>query len=655
MTTTLQEWAGTCLGTGHLAVTLFGTGSTSVSPPPDPVLAVSNGGSTFLVSPPQLGHFLRTHAGAQFICHDAGELHHALHDCLGTASDPEAQQLLWQVVADGRLHDVGLLDQLVGLARDGAGRPCRRSLQQLVRRDVGAASPGEEVQAVGRVFNALWKQADAVVPGSVAAGAASRFGVLSLALQVKGDVALAHARHHGLRVAPPALTNIMGACLQARKNSEALLLQDEEVCPCFKTRDGQIRCRPDGSPEVRRKRLRSWLQKMSDSPLGLHQHEIALPPADGSASDDPADWEELVGNDRLLQAWYDLVVLPELGRSCADQQASGLRPCYELLPRLRSRGPDLDVLRRLGVQGVFEPAAGHVFLALRLRDLKLRSLAAVCRHRYGRSTLADVFDQGGDPCEHAAAALPTPEDHERRLRAARALLSAAPLGLGKDRVCEIVREQPGLAEVTHAEAAGWYKRLVEQVFPELSAYLADDTLAVMAGNMGTTTNDLDTHLDGYFRPVPPPPQLRKWFRDYSNLTGRTQQCLQALLEHCAYGSPLLADLQAGLSDRGLCRALFGRTVVTLTGRVRARLPFGQTRAAGYLDLADDAVKAALFAVVRGGYRVAAYAEDTTLVELHESLDTAGRAEEARKLAREGAEEVLRGIPAVCEVEVLARW
>src|SRR5262249_28671968 len=198
-----------------------------------------------------------------------------------------------------------------------------------------------------------------------------------------------------------------------------------------------------------------------------------------------------------------------------------------------------------------------------------------------------------------------------------ALRSAAGRGLSVDRVCEIVREQPGYADPGQPKVTRWYRRLTREVFPELGAFLEDDTLAVMATNMGTTPADLCGHLDFYWpQKRPPLPQLRKWLREYRKLARRTKTNLKALLEHCAVSGPVPALLGAPwFPDDALYRALFSRRVVTRTGRVRGGLSFGQARSAEHLDLADDAAKAALFAVAAAGYRVAAFAEGTILVEL----------------------------------------
>ena len=225
-----------------------------------------------------------------------------------------------------------------------------------------------------------------------------------------------------------------------------------------------------------------------------------------------------------------------------------------------------------------------------------------------------------------------------------------------DRVCEIVREQPGLAEVGLTLVTEWYRRLLADIFGELADFLRDDTLEILASNLGTTVDDLKVHLGTYFRPTTPPlPQLRKWSAEYGGLTGRPKESLKALVGHCCSNQAIRALAQGEVAGDELYFALFSRSVAARTGRVRGRLPFSQARAAEYLDLADDAAKSALFAVAAGGYAVAAYAGGTILVELPGTADFARAAERARELARLGAEEALGGVRAECNTELLTRW
>jgi hypothetical protein len=93
----------------------------------------------------------------------------------------------------------------------------------------------------------------------------------------------------------------------------------------------------------------------------------------------------------------------------------------------------------------------------------------------------------------------------------------------------------------------------------------------------------------------------------------------------------------------------------LAGRVLGRLRFQETRRTEYLTVADDAAKAALFALAEGGHRVVAFAEDTIVTEADCPADLGEKAKEAGELARRGAEEVLGTIPLTCAGKGRNRW
>jgi hypothetical protein len=683
-----RPWDGSHVRAGDAGYTVLALLTTEVASPgtaPTPVIAAaSDGRGVWVVPPARLGPFLRAHADANLVCHDAGELHRVLRDHLRGADDPEAQRLLWQFAATGRLSDVGLLDQLDRLAENGASHPRRLSLRQLAQQHADLALRGEDelprvmesgsdsdvaaevsrrADAVVRVFHVLWRRAHTGRPGSSASALGGRSGPLSLALQVKGDVALAQARHNGLRLAPGAVKRINEACESSLARSAGRLRTESDFSAWLKR---TLADRAPSQDPGRTGQLRSWLARVADSARCLHQTEM-LPPLcdDGRPSDAPEAWGDLGRADGLLRAWSDLLTALEIARSCALGGFCHVRPAYDVLPRLHSSAPDLDALRRLAGIGLFAAAPGHALVALRLQDLRLRSLAAVCRARVGNSALAELFARRHDRIAYAAAALAGcpeaelaalgqqhPEKQDRSLRAARALLQAAPAGLSVDRAAEVVREEFALPEVGRAQVAAWHAQLIGEIFGELSAFLRDDTVEVMAANIRATVEYVRVLLDHNFGPALPLPQLRKWYRRYHGQRGRLKDCLRALLENCGTCPALNAALRKGLSDHQLYLALFARDVVSLSGRARGRLPFAQARAADYLDLADDAAKSALFRVAAAGHKVVGYADATIVIELPSAADAADRADEASELARHGAEDVLRDVPAKCSAEVL---
>src|SRR5262249_31801854 len=189
----------------------------------------------------------------------------------------------------------------------------------------------------------------------VEAGGLGRFGPLGLDLQVKGDVALAHARHNGLHLAPKAAEQIVAGCLRSQKTSGGLLLEDRKARRWLKTgQDGKIKYKRDGSPLVPHQELVKWLDVTFGSIEGLHRTGFARPRQEsGGLSSDPEDWGMLVRCHRHLQAWSDLVAAPRVGRSVPVAINAPLRPHYEVLPQVRSREPDLEALRRLGGPELF--------------------------------------------------------------------------------------------------------------------------------------------------------------------------------------------------------------------------------------------------------------------------------------------------------------
>jgi hypothetical protein len=661
---------------------------------PGPALAgASDGQTAWVVRPDRLGGFLRIHASAQLVCPNAGELHRVLHAHLVVANEAAAQQALSRFVAEGRLVDVSLLDLLLRLDEDGCRRPPRLSLQQLAWDRAGVALPVEDelrqaiasapdpdaalaaqavcqVEAVVKVFAALWGPAHAAGLAVTFEGQQrSRFP--SLAVQVQADVALAHARHHGLHLSAQALQKVVAACLDAQRRDAARLAEDPEASRCFKAGPGnKIIRQPGDRPEVRRGTLVAWLTRMLASVKGLHATDFASPiQEDSRVSADPEDWGALARCDPLLRAWSELMTVPDVARSCASAAASALRPRYEVLPRTHSSGPDLSALRRLGGPGLFRPAQGHKFLVVELRHLELRALAAVCLGRWGQSRLADIFIQRQDPYDCTAAGLARlapadfaalrasdPPAHDRWLRLARALLAAAPMGFSAEGVREIARSEFGLDDLGLAEAHQLHGRLLHDVLPELGEYLHDDTVEALAGNLMVAPGDLHGALVCCRLPHGPSlPELRGWFRWPERLPADRRDQLLILLRVWNANEALRPLITKQVFDFTLYVALFGRRVTTLSGRVRGRALFAEARQAVYLDLADDAAKAALFALAAGGLQAAAFADDTVVVEVPDAEGSGAEVSRAEGLARQAAEGLLGGVPALCEARLLEEW
>jgi hypothetical protein len=327
----------------------------------------------------------------------------------------------------------------------------------------------------------------------------------------------------------------------------------------------------------------------------------------------------------------------------------------------------LDLLRRLELRDIFAARTSHVFAVISLPHLKLRALASVCLRRLGRSTLADVFARGENPYEYAAAQLASmslsqfaalkdqnPVTYRQWIDVGQSLLSSAPLGLSMDRVLDIILSAAS-DPVSRAQAARWYRQLIEEVYSELAEYLRDDTLDVLAENFHNDTEKINKALEVCFDQIPHYAQLRKWYRQYSRITGVYKVCLQAMLEHCCRRRDLRYAPQAGVSDEDLFRAMFTRSTLTPNGRRSGRLLFSQAHAAEYLDLADDAAKLALFTIVSSGYQVAAFTEEAILVEMPVSEDLAAQTAQMQTLISATVQQMLGNVPVQCDVAIRETW
>jgi len=100
-----------------------------------------------VVRPEHIGAFLRDHRNAVIACHDVGATHWMIAEQLERANDREGLVILWQFSRDVRFHDVGLLDQLVALARDTIARRYQPLKGLAAEHQAGTPSDLQELRA----------------------------------------------------------------------------------------------------------------------------------------------------------------------------------------------------------------------------------------------------------------------------------------------------------------------------------------------------------------------------------------------------------------------------------------------------------------------------------------------------------------------------
>ena len=204
-----------------------------------------------------------------------------------------------------------------------------------------------------------------------------------------------------------------------------------------------------------------------------------------------------------MAAWVDLIHSADVTRFAVKQGKSKALPAEEPHPRTSLTGLNLRHVRELGVP-VFVPEPGNVFLTVRLTDLRLRCLAALCRSKYVRAmaSLYCRFNTGKDPIhcwpEEAYIRLARdchweeaekefdnlrqirPEDVPRSIRLARGVLETLPLGLPAALSLRILRNEFALEEVDETEWKNLAEIILNGAVMEMQPFLFYDVAETLA-------------------------------------------------------------------------------------------------------------------------------------------------------------------------------
>jgi hypothetical protein len=364
----------------------------------------------------------------------------------------------------------------------------------------------------------------------------------------------------------------------------------------------------------------------------------------------------------------------EPGRGRARSGAAGVRPTVS--------GPERGA-------ALFEAESGHRLLVGRLPHLVLRCQAQTCEHNGGQSQLGGIFRGGVDPVEWVAKKLyvftkrsefvAQNPDHEERdeeddgagamwrfeqefeetalgaerttstwIALAGALLDTIPRGLNGDQFRQLLRTEHRI-DLTPGEAerySGWLLELL----PEL-LYMADEdfTLTLAAKKLGCRDSELADAVSPRDE-MTAAPSLRNL------VSGRREDraAFSRLRDVCADAS-WKEKLAAGEGSPALYRELFEEVVVTPVGRVRRGAFFTTARAAAHLCLADDVVKAVLFALVAAGHDLLGWDGREFAVQVSEREEAGPVIADVKRVAEGAARRVVTRFPPKCEVREVSAW
>jgi hypothetical protein len=249
-------------------------------------------------------------------------------------------------------------------------------------------------------------------------------------------------------------------------------------------------------------------------------------------------------------------------------------------------------------------------------------------------------------------------------QAAKAVNFGVPGGLGAARLVAYARANYQ-AEMTLEQAQAFRTRLTQEIYPELDLYLHEDGMGLLAHNLGASAWELWEAFDRR--------GTRAWFvtsgvknvvrGKTTNARGKPydrrycDRVWDTLIRLCR-DPELGAVLERRQGGDALCARLFGAGVMTLTGRLRARVSYSQCRNTPFQGLAADGAKLAVWRLIHEGYRVVGFVHDEVLVELPDAGGYVPLAEVERveAILREEMGSVLVGdIPVACESALATCW
>jgi DNA polymerase I-like protein with 3'-5' exonuclease and polymerase domains len=653
------------------------------------LISVSDGREHRLIRPEDLQAFIDLHSQADFVAHNASFDFAVVRKAL---KDP----LPWVEAAhSGRLHDTMILDALIRLARDDSypnprdlgtlsklylgvvidkDDPFRLRYSELLDRSWDSVDVGffryaiKDAIATRKLWDALRRiAADLIKPfeGDLLSGAVDQFGILTESLQVRGAIALSEIERNGV-----ALDRSLVESTRKKLSEEIESLIEQirslpETEGLFKySRSGGLVLTASMKPATNQGRLLEILEAISEE---LLLEDVPQSEKTKKITSSIKYWGQYSERSVFLSLWVQLEEVAKLFQFFAGLKSERIHPRYTTLVRTgrtSASGPNIQQLPRTGgFREMIVPSRGSLFLGIDYSAIELRTLAAVLERRYGRSRLADVLREGVDPHAFTASMFRGVSldefsrlvDRKKLRQQAKALNFGIPGGLGAKSLVSYAATTYGV-DLSLEEATLFRDRLIGEIYPELGEYLKEDSIGTLSSNLRTSAFRVRSCFDsdGTFGAV------RRIVSGKGRSSGeaygeafvsRIWDSLRTLNQN-----PKLRDLIAQRQGGDLLfRELFFSPVVTITGRLRGRVGFSQSRNTPFQGIAADGAKIALWNLFRSGFRVVAFIHDEFLIELPVDSDHTEEAFRIDRILCESMERLSGSVPISCEYALSERW
>ncbi|MBP7653426.1 hypothetical protein KA977_08390 [Candidatus Dependentiae bacterium] len=334
---------------------------------------------------------------------------------------------------------------------------------------------------------------------------------------------------------------------------------------------------------------------------------------------------------------------------------------YDLLKvtgRASCSNPNLQNLPTKGnIRGCFVPADGYYFLAVDYRQLELVALAQVCFIIYGKSVMRDLINNDDDLHRWFASkiyqkTISEITDDERKT--AKACNFGFPGGMGS----ETFRIISGLGLTL--ERCGELKRIWLDTFPEMAEFLSCEKLEKRYdfSSYNEETGRNNTYACAAFMGiVAGNTHTKQYERKY---TDAEKNWAWGLLNEMVFErkNEFTGNIYTQSGSSELLRAIIDdiAPAITLTGRVRARVGYCDSKNTQFQGLAADGAKIALYNLIKRGYRGVAFIHDEVIVELPiENCNHKFEAENISKIMIESMGIVCPDVRIKTEYALMRRW
>ncbi len=641
-----------------------------VSIPSPVVLSVYDGERSLLLAPHQLDAFTEAHRDHTWLGFNSAFDWWVNYQALGKA----ARRLWIKVVDEGRLRDGMLLDMLIRLATGDDNNFFRRSLKKVVKDYLGEEMAKDEEVRTGfgeyrglpldaiplgsREYAALdsimtWRLAEKMI--DVASDLqprmdlAERFGWLSETIQVKAAIALAQMTRNGMAVDS---ATVKQRAEEYRAVTARAMIElerfDQTIIKRYKKgeRAGQPMTTSTGQPQLNTKKLRELIVATAA------EHTIWLPktPKTGEAqvSGELLNEHQEFMDVPAIKAWVDYQeAVKTLQFLVALEGRDEVHPNYDVLKRTgRTSASDPNIQqmpREPWFRAMFKAHPGHRLITVDYAFIELRTLAADIEASGRPSVLGRVIRQGVDPHawtasvvlgksleEFMASKQLDPKHFKAQRQAAKAVNFGIPGGLRPRKLVSYAKHNYGV-DLTLAEATELWNKLVHEVYPEMVEWLEDSLESRLSQTLGVSRQAVIRAFgkcdQEFLRPEWSP--LARLVRgetrtkDGSPWSPYFVEDAWTSLESLAAGAELSLRKKINSREAGqeLYERLFVSPSVTLTGRVRKKVGYGEYRNTKFQGLASDGAKLALWNLLKleleypGQYRQVAFAHDEAVVEV----------------------------------------